>query len=137
MNSRTVLLSILSVLIPVPALALPFKAGDYICPRNNGVEIRAGVKIAQGADPHLTLQANPPQQRAILGRVSKEQCMVVIRNQANGFPSGGYTWYNVYRRGLQGWTAGEFFNWSGNLFTPEEQKQERVISDASEQLKLH
>ncbi|PZD70700.1 hypothetical protein C1752_10215 [Acaryochloris thomasi RCC1774] len=134
MNSRTVLLSLLVALLPSPAFALPFKTGDYICPRNSAVEIRAGVKIEPNTDPLKTLQANPPEKRKVLGRIQKGQCMVVIENKRNGFKSGGFTWYNVYSSSIHGWTAGEFYDWAGNLLNPEEKQEDEdksVISNAS------
>lgn len=134
MNSRTVLLSLLVVLVPAPALALPFKTGDYICPRDSAVEIRAGIKIEPNTDPLKTLQANPPEKRKILGKVQKGQCMVVIENKRNGFKSGGFTWYNVYSSNIHGWTAGEFYEWAGNLLNPEQQQEEQdesIISESS------
>jgi hypothetical protein len=131
MNSKTVLFSLFLTLLPAPALALPFKTGDYICPRDSAVEIRAGIKIDPKADPLKTLKDNPPEKRAVLGQVQKGQCMVVIENQRNGFESGGFTWYNVYSSSIHGWTAGEFYDWAGNLLDPEEESDESVISDAS------
>ncbi|MGB7416391.1 MAG: hypothetical protein WA902_19460 [Thermosynechococcaceae cyanobacterium] len=135
MNCRTVLLSLLCALIPAPAFALPFKFGDYICPRDGSVEIRAGIAIERGSDPTETLKKHPPEQRAVLGTVAPGECMVVVQNQANGFKSGGYTWYNVHRSSLHGWTAGELYNWSGNLLAPEQETDDSVVSDASSLLK--
>jgi hypothetical protein len=135
MHGRTALLSLLCALVPVPAFAVPFKVGDYICPREGSVEIRAGIAIERGSDPNATLRQHPPEQRTVLGRVALGECMVVVQNQGNGFQSGGYTWYNVHRSRLHGWTAGELYNWAGNLLAPEPETDESVVSDASEFLK--
>jgi len=130
MHSRTILFSLLVILLPAPALAFPFKTGDYICPRDGAVEIRAGVKIEPNTDPLETLKANPPEKRKVLGTIQKGQCMVVIENQRNGFHSGGFTWYNVFGKSIHGWTAGEFYEWAGNLLEPEEEEDNTVISIA-------
>ncbi len=128
MHIRTILLSLFVVLLPTPALAVPFKTGDYICPRDGAVEIRAGVKIEPNTDPLETLKANPPEKRKVLGTIQKGQCMVVIDNLRNGFKSGGFTWYNVFGKSIHGWTAGEFYDLAGNLLDSEEEEDSTIIS---------